>query len=381
MRKNVFEYSVPAVASCSAGPVLRSLQLQASGALWGIFLFSSEPLQRFEWDAQNGNVVSVESEGMEKLLGEDCLGIWAGIRPSPTGDTVFTAWHRGSIPSFLNFFGTDLRKSDSAAINSLIRKDAGGSTIRHSIMELNSGEWLVRRGKEPGVLTDVAIIGDYVFGLTPRSVFREPYLKTEKREVLRSDLQDNLSLCRDASGTFWFQAQNGRLQRMALADLKPKMTPLKVEGQELGVSAASTVDGWMYVVVGEGKQLVRIRINPVTAEEELQVVTTFEGQADAVHVVDYEATGKLLVAESMPGQGSRVLAYELSKPEDPEMIDPAPTFSVLTTLDAGDRVSAIASNVQNLEDSTQRTLVWLGTSPVVGEQGTAKLKIISLVDV
>ena len=191
MRKNIFEYTVPRIEGCAQSPSLRTLQLQEDGTLWGGFLFSSAPLQRFEWDAKDGNIVSVESEGIESILGDDAIGIWAGLRPSSTGDTVFTAWHRGSVPSFLNFFGSDLRKADTATIGNLIRKDGGTSTIRHSIIERNRGEWQVRRGKEPGVLSDVAIIGDYVFGLTPRAVFREPYLKTEKREVLRSDLQGN----------------------------------------------------------------------------------------------------------------------------------------------------------------------------------------------
>lgn len=384
MRKNVFEYSVPKLDGFNQAPSLRSLHLQEDGSLWGAFLFSSQPLQKFEWDKKDGNVVAVESEGLESILGNDCIGIWSGVRPSSTGDTVLTAWHKGAVPALLNFFGTDLRKADTAAIGNLIRTDGSGSTIRHSILELNSGEWQVRRGKEAGVLSDVSIVGDYVFGLTPRAVFREPYLKTEKREVLRTDLQGNFMINRDAVGNFWFQAQNGRLLRMGLTDLKPKPTPLKVAGGELGISASSSVDGWMYAIVNDARQLVRIRINPITLEEELQVVSEFEGRADAIHVVDHETTAKLLVAESISGQGSRVLAYDLATPEDAEMIGEAPTYKVISTLDGVQRIAAIASKVQSLEGEAPRALVWLASSPMPGAEAVAgadKLKLISLVDV
>lgn len=380
MRKNIFEYSVPAIAGCTQSPTLRTLQLQQNGALWGGFLFSSAPLQRFEWDAKDGNVVGVESEDIEEILGEDGIGIWAGLRPSSSGDTIFTAWHRGSVPAFINFFGSDLRKADTATIGSLIRKDGGSATIRHSIIELNNGDWQIRRGKEPGVLSDVAIIGDYVFGISPKAVFREPYLKSEKREVLRSDLQGNFALNRDAAGTFWFQSQNGRLLRMALTDLKPKLTPLKVAGGELGLSDSSSVDGWMYVLTLNGKQLVRIRINPITLEEELQVVSQFEGRADAIHVVDHETTSKLIVSESMNGQGSRLLVYALGAAEDPEMIGAAPTFEVVSMFEGVQRIAAIASKVQNLEGEAPRNLVWLASSAEPGSDSKETLKLISLVD-
>lgn len=381
MRKNTFEYSVPKLEGCAASPVLRSLFVQASGKLWGTFLFCSAPLQSFEVDNKNGNVVSLQSEGIEELLGADSLGVWAGGRSSPSGDTVLSVWHRSSLPAFLNFFGSDLRKADSASLGSLIRRDAGASTIRHSILEMRSGEWQLRRSKEAGVLSDVAIIGDYVFGLSPHAVFREPYLKTEKREVLRSDLQGNLMLARDAAGTFWFQAQNGRLQRMGTTDLKPKMTPLKVAGAELGATSASQIDGWMYALVSDNKQLVRIRINPVTLEEELQVVGSFEGRAGAIHVLDGENSGKLLVAESLPGQGSRLLCYGLERPEDPEMVGEPPAFEVLTSLDGIQNVAAMASSQQELEGETPRSLVWVASSPVPGDASGEPLKIVSLIDV
>lgn len=381
MRRNIFEYSVPSIEGCVQSPSLRTLQLQEDGSLWGGFLFSSAPLQRFDWDAKDGNVVGIESEGIEDILGEDSIGIWSGLRPSSTGDTVFTAWHRGSVPAFINFFGSDLRKADTAAIGSLIRKDAGAASIRHSIIERNSGRWQVRRGKEPGVLSDVAIIGDYVFGLSPKSVFREPYLKTEKREVLRTDLQGNFSINRDAAGTFWFQSQNGRLLRMALTDLKPKLTPLKVAGEELGFGGASSVDGWMYVLTQNGKGLVRIRINPITLEEELQIVSEFEGRADALHVVDHETEAKLIVTESMNGQGSRVLVYGLGVAEDPEMIGAPPTFEVASMLEGVQRIAAISSKVQSLEGEAPRNLVWLASSPEPGSDSKEKLKLISLIDV
>lgn len=381
MRKNIFEYSLPKIDGCEVSPSLRTLHMQANGKLWGTFLFSSQPLQAFEWDSKNGNVVSHKTEGLEDILGTDCLGIWAGARSSHTGDTVVAAWHRSTMPSFLNFFGKDLRKVDSTFISNLIRKDAGSSTIKHSILELSRGEWQVRRGKEPGVLTDISIVGDYVFGLTPTAVFREPYLKTEKREVLRNDLQGNLMLSRDAEGHFWFESQSGRLMRMGLTDLKPKMTPIKVSGQELGLSAASSLDGWLYVLVADDKQLVRIRINPVTFEEELQVVCDFEGRASALHVLESEESSKLLVAESLGAQGSRLLAFNLTKPEDPELVEDAPVFEVLTSLDGVFRVSAIASMTQILEGESPRNLVWLGSSPIPGEPDQGPLKLISLIDV
>ncbi|HVJ64291.1 MAG TPA: hypothetical protein VM901_03450 [Bdellovibrionota bacterium] len=381
MRKNVFEYTVPSIEGCAQAPSLRTLQLQEDGTLWGGFLFSSAPLQRFEWDAKDGNVVSVESEGIEKILGDDSIGIWAGLRPSSTGDTVFTAWHRGSVPSFLNFFGSDLRKADTAMIGNLIRKDGGTSTIRHSIIERNRGEWHVRRGKEPGVLSDVAIIGDYVFGLTPRAVFREPYLKTEKREVLRSDLQGNFSLNRDSAGTFWFQSQNGRLMRMGLTDLKPKLTPLKVAGEELGGGESCAVDGWIYALTQGGKQLVRLRMNPITLEEEIQVVSEFEGRADAMHMINHEKSAKLAVAESFGGQGTRVLVYNLGPMEDPEMIGAPPTFEVATQFEGIPRIAAMASKVQSLDGEEPRDILWLATSPQPGSDGREKLQIISLIDV
>src|SRR5690606_36453239 len=131
------------------------------------------------------------------------------------------------------------------------------------------------RYKEPGMTWDIHFLGDYVFGLFPNQMWREPYLHLaiEKREALRKDLTGNNKLHRSEDGTFWALAENGRLMRFQYTENKAKPTPLKVpakDSQDFELSAASKVDGWLYGVAGAGKTLFRVRRNPISFEEEIQ---------------------------------------------------------------------------------------------------------------
>ena len=122
-------------------------------------------------------------------------------------------------------------------------------------------------------------------------------------------------------------------------------------------------------------------MNPITLEEELQVVTEFEGRADAMHMINHETSAKLAVAESLGGQGTRVLVYNLGPMEDPEMIGAAPTYEVATQFEGIPRIAAMASKVQSLDGEAPRDILWLATSPQPGSDGSEKLQIISLIDV
>jgi len=380
MKKTEFEFDLDQHKDFAQAPTFSGLNLQMDGTLWGSFLFATSPLQKFTWDKQSSELLSVSSENIERVLGADSMGIWSGLGASSSGDTIFSSIHKGSLKGFLKIFGKDLTKMTCDELDQLSRNDAGGGTVRHSIVERNSGKWMVRRGKEPGFLNDVIIVGDFVFGLTPTAVFKEPYLKTEKREVLRSDVMNTSKICRDAAGLFWFVSETQKLLRMELGDRKPKVAFLKVPGNTLGNYAASSLDTWMYAIADDGKALVRIRINPISFEEEYQLVSEFEGRAQDLRILGNESTAQLFVTETS-SQGVRLLSYELEKLLDPEEKGRIPKQEMYSEVSTDPECRVVMeSHVESHDSESARKVLWLGLGPKLGSLESKPLKVLTFAD-
>jgi hypothetical protein len=331
-------------------PSVTALHSQADGSIYCGTIFSAPCLFRVRADA--AGTLSVETVDLEKDLGKGLLGVQNGLRRTLSGETAFTVLQEGFAPGFVRkLSGGDLKgRSGPALVKFLAEQDGGmGVGVRHSICEFISKELRVRRFREAGALIDTARIGDFIFGLTGSSVWREPYLNTEKRETLRKDLDGTRALHRDSVGNFWFQGQQGRLVRMGQMDIKAKPTPLRLRGWTPGgsfdLSAASPVDEWLYGTTFDSRVLFRVRVNPVTNEDEMQIVGEYGQRISALTFLE-DLDPEAVLAHAAPVEGDAFVpravtlcvAFEGSEAaeihtaphatvEDPELLADTPTLS------------------------------------------------------
>lgn len=345
-----------------AAPVITSLHAQRDGSVLCGLMFSAPALWKIK------PTLDVEDLKLETELGAGVVGITGGLRATTSGDTAFAVLHEGFAPGFLRkLAGGDLRgRSGAEVANLLVETDGGlGVSIRHSVVQMTDGKIVVRRYREPGALLDAAHIGDFVFGLYGGGIWREPYLNTEKREVLRKDLGTNGAIHRDAVGNIWMASRNGRLLRLGQTDIKAKPTPLKIPGgaPNLSCTASSVVDEWLYGVSDDGKALFRFRVNPVSAEDEIQTVAELDRRILAVGCLGTEAE---IVAANPVGQvtpvegvkpvphSTLVVAVEGAEgvelwtglhlvSDDPELMAPLPKLVQRTVLKGAKTVSTLSS--------------------------------------
>lgn len=328
---NEFSLPVKRRAGFKNEPFVSRVGLQSPGVILCGLLFSDPVLLRVEMGT-DGQVKGTEVIDDQVGFDEDVIGIGGGLHGSERGETQFSVWHHGFLPKWIRQFrGAKTEDMSASELYSFAADQSGGmgALLRHSIVEHSKGETNVRRLRDPGALVDVQLIGANLWGLGPTYVFREPYMNSEKRENLRSDLSFHQSFLRDADSNFWFADANSVLMRMGLSDIKPKKTPLKVpDAGELGEGMASPVDGWLYFVAG-GNRLMRLRMNPASRVEEMQTIAKTTG-----------AISGLWVRDSSDGQQAEVLFFDTTtkvelkrfastRQEDPEDLPPVPEVTVL----------------------------------------------------
>ena len=291
MNVEVFELPVTKFLGPEQASVT-SLHVQSDGTLLAGLAFANPMAFEISLDVKTGKILKAESMDFESSFGDDAVGVLQGFRETLTGDTVATVAHKGFAPGFLaKLSGSDVFKKSGPALLAELNANTGGmgAGVRHSVVELHKEGFQLRHVKMPGALLDVALVGDYLFGLTGSEIWREFYLKADKRETLRGDLAGNAALHRDSDGNFWLQSNNGRLLRVGQMDIKAQPTTVKLPGKGIDLSTASEVDGWLYATCDASKTLFRVRRNPISKEDELQVIDRFETPITAMCTVESPA--------------------------------------------------------------------------------------------
>lgn len=379
MKFEVFELPAQALPVAGEGPSVTALHAQEDGSLLCGLLFAKPSLFRIRLKPQ----FAPENLELEDALDNGIWGVAGGARSTSNAFTALGVLHEGFAPGFLRkLSGGDLRgKWGKELLQTFADHDGGfGVGVRHSVVQIDGDDITVRRYREPGAILDAARSGDFVFGLSGSQIWREPYLNTEKREVLRKDLQLNMAFHRDGAGNFWLLGEEGRLLRLGQTDIKAKPTTLKFPnwqpGMPFDLSAASPIDEWLYGVANAGRTLFRARVNPVSGTEELQTIREFEERIAGLGFVN-TITPKLpdveelragpearapremgrttLVVSVASPEGAKILTAKLAEQEDPEMMEAAPQ------LESQGQVTGV-SVVGNL--TTQGSTVWGGEGRV-----------------
>jgi hypothetical protein len=351
MKIEKFDLKAQSQDNTKYSPWIRVLEYQANGSLLCGLVFAQKPLLRINRTSAD----SLEIKELDLELGSASLGVWSGLRSTTTGATTMCALNTGMLPGFVaSIFSKNIEGRTTDDLEKfLLTQDGGlGLWARHSVVMLSKDELTLRHEKNPGGLTDIALVGDYLFGLSGSEIWREHYLKADKRETLRSDLEGNFKLHRASDGNFWLLGQNQRLLRMAQTDIRAKPTPLKLPGGGAFVlSAASSLDGWLYGTCNESKTLFRVRLNKISAEEEIQKIYDFENPVSALLVQEFEDKGRLLLTTST-GSGAELFAFDLVKPEDAELLPEVPQSKSLGAIPDLSKVGLLCS-----EDS-EKGIFW-----------------------
>lgn len=355
MKHEIFKLDVKSMGPELDAPTITSLKSQKGNYLLCGLLFSNPSLVKIPLSDKGecgakGDFVEAEGLDVETQAGDGYLGVLNGLGCSTSGESVCTLLHRGFLPGVLaGLMSKDIRgKKGPELLKFLQDQEGNGGAIRHSVVHVEpSGDLRSRSFKEPGILWDVSHVGDFVFGLSTTGVWREPYLKPDKREFMRSDLLNNFSLHRDEDGYFWFLGDKGRLLRMGLTDNKAQLTLLKGPDKSgLFISSASMVDSWMYVTCAGSKSIMRVRRNPITKEDESQFVAEFLHPITAICVVDHPEVQKVFFALSTD-QGAEIHSLPVIKPEDVEMKAAAPKTSLELKLADVKAVSSLTAFPQS----------------------------------
>ena len=328
-------------------PFLCRLRVQENGALFVGAAFSDELLIHVKPNKKGTGLGDFLHHDIHGAFGDDAVAVCGGLQPSLSGDNAFVVLHEGSAPGFLK--GLLAKKWPKLNAKELpiflVEQDGGmGFACRHSVGQLVDGEMQVRRYKESGSLVDALHMGDFVFGLSSSSFWREPYLelRVEKRVYVRKDLNPNSQIHRDAEDNFWFYGDKDRLYRCKLNDIKAKPTYRKIVGPIWSFSAASVEDGWLYGVTEADHKLFRVRVNPVSFEDELQEMHHFEeGQICGLAPIELKSSSYLLTAVQTSA-GVDFYKSALIKPEDPEFVPEIPKLEKIGQWDKVERVQDLA---------------------------------------
>ena len=316
-------------------PSITSLHAQEDGSLLCGLAFAKPLLLKLIPNDNGTKFADMVSMNVESMLGEGAVAVLGGLRAKTTGDTIFTVLAEGFLPGFMR----KLKNLKGEELIQFLHKNSGGvgGTVRHSIVEIHGSDskMELRYVKDSGVLLDVMHMGSTVYGLSGKSIWKEPALNPEKREILRSDLVGNHALHRDADGNFWMSSKNARLMRLSHVDIKPKATTIALPGVKEGKdfafyqSTASHVDGWLYGVGGNRKTLFRLRRNPESYVEEIQKLREFPSNITCIFALEREKNSKLLIAlEGEADSGAVLWSIPLKEAEDPEEIPPIPGFTM-----------------------------------------------------
>ncbi len=292
--------------------------------------FSKSLLLKVSLDSSLDKIEAQESMGLENIEDEGTLAVLGGLKYSLSGDTSFATLDDGSLPGFLKKMASKPwkdRVSADSLLNFLEEETGGmGFKTRHALYQIIDGDLRMRRAREGGALIDCQLLGGYFFGLTGKDIFREPYLNPMmKRHVLRSDLGLNGKLHKD-DVYFWFLGAENRLFNMKVGDVKPKATRLKIKGAPFSLSAYSFVDGCLYGVGNDGRQLFRLRINPESGEEELQNILDLD-DGKITGICSYEKENNPVLVYTVgekSGGDAELFTLPMTAFEDPEIMEEVP---------------------------------------------------------
>jgi hypothetical protein len=307
------------------------LSLQSDNSFYCSLAFANELLLKIEANKKGTEIKDFQPIAIHKEFGRDSVAVCSGLQASTSGDMAFTVLHTGQLPSsVMKIFGNKWPELDSLNFVTFLNNNSGGMgfSVRHSIGQVQKGQFKVRRSHEAGALVDVMLLGDNLFGLTGNEIWREPYLNTEKRYSLRSDLSPNGQLHRDADDNFWLLGRDDKLLRLKVSDIKAKPTFKKINGPCFELSSASTTDSWLYGVCGNKKELFRARINSVTQEEEIQLIQKFDAPITSLCAADL-AHGPFVFVVTKNSDSTDFWRIEVKKDEDPEMLPPPPKVQLL----------------------------------------------------
>lgn len=317
---------IPAKALSTKAPAMvTTFKLQGQGALLCGLLLADQSLWRVEVDSKH-HVKEAQNMKLESFLGENIYGVMGGLQSTLSGDMAFSVLHPGMASGALSFLaGGSLSSKDIEGVKKYILGQEGGIGlgIRHSILQYSKGDFSVRRSKEPGSIIDVYQLGDHVFGLHPKSFWQEPYLKTDKREILRKDLMDNWALHRSEDGTLWFVGRDQKLYRFSPGDIQALPTTQKLKSGVVMQSAASPVGGWL-IGLSTPTELFRVRRNPVNGIEELDYFVDLPGAVSALATAEGTDGKGWLGVLIQNGKGVELWMASLEAQEDQEDKGPLP---------------------------------------------------------
>lgn len=368
------------ISNCKEAPSLNGLQLLPGGDVVVGTAFGHPLLRRVSF--KSGDVFTVVDLKLETDLGADAVAVVGGFKNSEKGDVDLVVLHEGAFPKILRkLFSKNFLDKSGPELIKFLDKQEGSMGAQCSHVQYVDSKFNIRRSKEPGMTWDLHFLGDFVFGLFPMAMWREPYLHLalEKREVLRNDLKGNQQLHRSEDGTFWALSQKNRLMRFQYGENKAKPTPLKLPGtieeQEFLFSASSTTDSWLYGVSAKGKNLFRVRRNPVSFEEEIQSIWDCPEEITAICVVDRESNSFVAVSTLSP-EGAKLYSFEIVKAEDAEMIPDVPVANLLGVLKGVVAVRSLTF------DSSQQCL-WAAEGTLgleMAREDKEKLKILRITE-
>lgn len=322
------EVQLPLESADEKFPILATtLQKQQDESLFLGTLFSKSPLLKLK--LSKDKLDEAVSLGLEKEFADDLVGVMGGARGTMTGDTAFATLHRGSS-GVMGLFKKKkaFDNEEDFWIDVACNGDSYGFSYKHSIVQIIDGKIQVRRSREPGTVLDAAHIGDFIFGLNGYSLFREPYLNSEKRVTLRNDLGINYRFHKVEDGVFWLIGEDNKLMKVGLTDNKAMPTTKKLPDSPFRASADCDVDGWLYGIAAN--TMFRLRINPENRRDDYQEIFKWsEGTPESIVVYETEAKeGEARQASGIvslsSNLGVQIFEFHTQKPEDAEEIPAAP---------------------------------------------------------
>ncbi len=360
----IWPYEFKSIDGFAERPSANKIQVLPSGNFVLATTFARPLLSEFCPSKASPEKPVQKDLGLEAKLGDDALAVVGGLHESEFGDIDLSVMHAGGMSGWMKkLLGKDFATKTGGDLVQFLDAKGESSAVSTSHLQLKKSKYEIRRHKEAGLLWDLWYMGDYVFGLTPSTMWRERllHLQLEKREVVRNDLLGNFEIHRDGGGSFWSLMENGRLARFEYTENKAKPTLKRLPGLEKNHgferSAASKTDGWLYGVSGAGTELFRVRRNPVSFEEEIQNIWTSEKAITGITAIDRAESPLLLVAVE-DDASAKLYAFDLLIPDDPELQPEIPKAQEAGVVNGVPRVSVLTWDSFKPAQSLGQSVVW-----------------------
>jgi len=314
----------------------------ADGSILCGSLFNKKKLIKLIPSPNATKIESIFDYKIDDFLGSANFGVLGGLKSSETGDSICSILLPGSFPGFLKgIFKKKFPELDSCqAVNKFLQDNTncGGSWLRSLVVQFNNKEnnMETRSPKDPGALWDVYNNGGFIYGLNGKVLWKEPYMKPDKRETLRTDLGQNTTINRDFDGYQWFISKDNRLLRLGGIDIKPVMTNVKLpktgDTSSILFSTTNGKDGFLYCILADQKTLIRLRRNPESHVNEFQIVYKFNENVTSLLTYNSEKFSRLLVATEGKTDAN-VWSMPLTKFEDVEILEEPGKLTQIGTLE------------------------------------------------